>query len=559
MRKTTVSVLVIGLVVAAVCAGVARAESAGRMKRIAVVSLASYDELPRSLELAGKLTGKPKLARGFLGTVAVFTQGRGLAGLDRTRPWALVFEADGSRRRSYVCLPVDDPESFLDVFRPLAQDIEDLGGGVQKFRGKRPDNVGYVKRSDGWLFISKEREALENTPDDPAGLLAGLTERYGMAVRLYLGNLPEGERQKMLAELRRQTSKQIEQRSDESDRQFAIRQRIARELLAVVRNLAEALDTLTVGWTLDADTQAARLEAAVTARRGTEASRVLAQLAEAKTHFAGFRRPDALVAGHVTADYPGDAIEGLDELFQEILAGAFAEIEADEPIDRRAKAGKQAVAGLLDVLRKSVASGRLDGAMSLVTHPEGATFVSGRHVADGETLDATFRRFIAAVRREYPLQAAESIQLDAGELRGVELHTISVPVSPEAKNREQIVELFGERVDYVVGIGPKSFYLAAGRKAMAQLREAIERSAASGPTGVAPMELSIALAELVQHAAANGEGEDRERAAKAAAALAESTGEDHVRLRAAPVEDGLCLHVEIERGVLEMIAAMQEK
>ena len=559
MRKTTVPLLVIGLLLSVVCSGIARAESVRARKRFAVVSLASYDELPRSLELAGKLTGKRKLARGFLGTIAVFTQGRGLAGLDTSRPWALVFESDGSERRGYACLPVDDPDSFVDVVRPLAKKVEDLGDGVQKLQGNRPDNVGYVKRSGGWLFVSRELEALENTPDDPTDLLAGLTERYGMAVRLYLRDLPEGEREKMLAAIRQETSKQLDQRPGEPDRLYAIRKRVAAKSLAVVRTLAEELDTLTIGWALDQDTQAARLELAFTARQGTEASQVLARLAEAQTHFAGFRVPDALVTGHVTADYPGDAIEGLDELFEAIREDAFAQIDTNEPIGSRAEAGKEAVGGLLEVLQKSVASGRLDGAMSLVVHPEGATLVSGRHIADGETLDATFRRFIAAVREHYPLQSAGAIQLDVAEVHGVPLHTISVPVPREAKNREQIVELFGERVDYVVGIGPQSFYLAAGRDAMGQLRKAIERSAASGPTGVPPMELSIAVADLVKHAASNGEGEAREQATKAAAALEESPGKDHLRLRAASVEDGLSLQVEIEQGVLAIIGAMQNK
>jgi hypothetical protein len=559
MRKTTISLLVIGLLLSVVCSGIARAESARAAKRFAVVSLASYDELPRSLELAGKLTGKSKLARGFLGTIAVFTQGRGLEGLDASRPWALVFESDGSEPRGYVCLPVDDPDTLIDVFRPLAQKIEDLGDGVQKVQGKRPANVSYVKRSGGWLFVSQKLEALENTPDDPTDLLAGLTERYGMAVRLYLRDLPEGEREKMLAAIRKETSKQLDQRPGEPDRLYAIRKRVAAEALAVVRTLAEELDTLTIGWTLDRDTQAARLELAFTARQGSEASYALAQLAEAQTRFAAFRLPDALVTGHVAADYPGDAIGGLDELFEAIRENAFAEIDAKEPSDSRAEAGKEAVGGLLEVLQKSAASGRLDGAMSLVAHPEGATLVSGRHIADGETLDATFRRFMAAVREHYPLQSAEAIELDAAEVHGVQLHTISAPVPREAENREQIVELFGERVDYVVGIGPESFYLAAGRDAMGQLREAIERSAASGPTRVPPMELSIALADLVKHAVANGEGEAAEQAAKAAAALGESPGKDHVRLRAAPVEDGLSFQVEIEQGVLEMIGAMQKK
>ena len=49
---------------------------------LAVVSLASYDDLIDNVKLVGRLAGRPQLADGIQGMLAVLTQGRGLAGLE---------------------------------------------------------------------------------------------------------------------------------------------------------------------------------------------------------------------------------------------------------------------------------------------------------------------------------------------------------------------------------------------------------------------------------------------------------------------------------------------
>ncbi len=144
MRKITMLMLVPALALWGV-SRVATAESPQELEPLAVVSVAAYDQLLDSVELAGRLAGKPKLAKGLRGTVAVLTQGRGLAGFDTTRPMAIVLHAEKSGLGGYVCLPVDDPAAFREVIEPLVEEIEDLGDGMYKVRGKGPRRVDFVK------------------------------------------------------------------------------------------------------------------------------------------------------------------------------------------------------------------------------------------------------------------------------------------------------------------------------------------------------------------------------------------------------------------------------
>ncbi len=555
MRTITMLMLVL------VALGVSRAataESPQESEPPAVVSVAAYDQLLDSVELVGRLVGKPKLAKGLQGTVAVLTQGRGLAGFDTTRPIAVVFQAEGAGLGGYACLPVDDPAAFREVLELLVEEIEDLGDGMYKVQGKGHRGVDFFKeKGDRWLFVSDKRERLANTPDDPTQTLAELPGQYDIAVRLNVGSLPVGEREKLLSAIDQQARKGVRQRPGEDDGEYAIRKIVAANLAAVVRALADQLDTVTLGWSLDEDTRSASLDLTVTGEPGSDAAEAFARLPKATTDFAGFLLPDAVLSGHVTATCPYAGSGDLDDLFAAIRASAFSEIDTKEPSADRAKLGKEIVGEILDIIQKTAGSGRLDGATSLVADSEGVTFVTGRHVADGWKLDETFRKFVAALHEEYPMRAGQVLKTDVGELNGVHLHTALLDVPHDAKDRDKVVQLVGDRLELALGIGPRSVCLAAGRDAFATLKKAIEASA--GPKRVPPMEMSVSLGRFAKLVSEMGGSRAAERAADALGSLENAGGDDHIRLSASPVENGVRFRLQFEAGALGMIEAMHQE
>jgi len=120
------------------------------------------------------------------------------------------------------------------------------------------------------------------------------------------------------------------------------------------------------------------------------------------------------------------------------------------------------------------------------------------------------------------------------------------------KNRAALVRLFGQRIDIVVGIGKKHFYLATGRDALATLKQAIAASRTAPAAPLAPLECSVALGPVAEWAAQWAEGQDRFHAALIASALKESAGKDHVRLTVGPAEGHLRVRVELEEGILRI-------
>ena len=76
-------------------AACAQDASAQEMKPLLVVSLSGYDELIKDVNFLGELAGKPGLQETFEETLNMVTQGQGLAGLDKTRPWGVVVQTGG--------------------------------------------------------------------------------------------------------------------------------------------------------------------------------------------------------------------------------------------------------------------------------------------------------------------------------------------------------------------------------------------------------------------------------------------------------------------------------
>src|SRR5690606_31298544 len=80
--------------------------------------------------------------------VQLFTQGKGLAGLDKTKPIGAIIQTDGLSPSGALCLPVSDVNALLDVTKGMGVTATDIGDGVSQI--KTPQGMGaFMKKSDG--------------------------------------------------------------------------------------------------------------------------------------------------------------------------------------------------------------------------------------------------------------------------------------------------------------------------------------------------------------------------------------------------------------------------
>jgi hypothetical protein len=167
----------------------------------------------------------------------------------------------------------------------------------------------------------------------------------------------------------------------------------------------------------------------------------------------------------------------------------------------------------------------------------------GGRVADGAKVEMLLKKFVELAKDE---PGFAGVKLDADEHEGVRFHTLSVDL-PAGDDAEKV---FGDRLDVVVGIGTTSAYLAVGKDGLAQLKTAIDQSAASGGTLVSPFEMKVSIGQILRFASSV---QDDPALAAMAQALAASKGNDHLLIGVKGSDLGVVYRFELQEGVLRAI------
>jgi hypothetical protein len=557
MRRPLLWVLGLGLVLAGL--GMRPAQAAP-LKPVAVVTISGYDELMGDLEFVGEISGRPELATGLKGMISLTTGGKGLEGLDKSKPLGAVVQTDGEKFHGYTFVPVTDLKKLLEVLEPMAGKITDVGDGVVEVQTNQGRTFYVKEKRPGWAIICDSKEALARAPADPLAAIGDLNKKYDLAARVYVHNIPEKFRQAAITRVKEGAERQSERRPGESDAEYAVRKKLSDQSVEAAITAINELEQVSLGWSLNHKVGDVHLDLSATVLPGSDAARTLADMAQAKSNLAGFLVPGAAVVGNWLSQVPTQDVAALAEAIQAVRPRIMEGIEKKAQSPEAAKEQKELAGNVLDVVQKTVASGRTDAAMSLVLGPEAVTLVAGAYVADGPTLEKTFEALAEMARAQHPDAVNRMLKMNAGQCRGVNLHTVSIPIPPNARNREETVKLVGQTLEVVVGVGKESVCVAAGRDAMKALRQAIERSA-EGAENVTPAKLSLAADPIAKFIAAVGRpARQREAAAKVVAALEKMpSGKDHVNLEVNSIERGVQLRLEIEPDVVKLLGLMAKE
>jgi hypothetical protein len=559
MKKVLFPLLAVALLLGAVGMFAAPAAAPSHLKPVAVLTVAGYDALKADVAFVGKLADQPEVAENLEGALKLITGGKGLAGLDKSRPIGAVIQTDGQEITGYGFLPVTDLKALVGVLEPYAEKIEELDGGVYKIVGKggRGDTIYVQAGSDGWAFVAKKRELLEQAPANPTALTRDLAGEYDIAVRVYTANIPEKFRRKAVDDLKAKAEKDLERRSGESDEEFALRKKLSEEFFSSVVAVAKDLEQVTLGWTLDQEKGKTFLDVNIVAQRDSDTARAAASLKSAKTCFGGFRLPQAAFSGNWTGKMPERKIELLGAVVQAVRDKAMTDINKGDKPEAEKEAARKLAGEIFDVAAATVKSGAVDGGMAVLVSPESLTALVGGRVAETGKLDKVARQLTEIVRGQNPI-VGDWIKLGAETCEGIEFHTVTIPVPDDANDRAKIVSLIGEKLEVVVGLGKESMYVAAGRNALSTLKEAIEKSAAEASQTVPPIRLSLAVKPVAEFVAEVGEAKDRPKAARVAKELADAAGRDHITLVASSIPDGVRYRLELEEGLVRLIGRLRD-
>lgn len=554
MRKPLWAALAAALLLAAGTTSPAQdASSAGAKSPVVTVSFAGYDQFVANLNVVGKLADRPGLSAMLEGGLALVTQGKGLAGLDKARPWVVqLFLSNAGEPSVYGFVPVSDLKELMALVpdpatnKPRAPDAE----GV--FEVETPQKNAYIAQKDKWAVIADSREALKSAPADPVAAAGDMTKKYLLAVKASVKNVPAEFRDQQIAQAKALIDMFGGRRGNETDEQFALRSLGVKQLFDQLTTLAKELDEILIGWAIDNSGGGTYLDIEVTAKPGTKTAQEFATMKEAKTNFAGFLLPGAAVtavSSGTISDADAAQVKGYLETMRKTATKDIAD-NADLT-DQQRKLAQQLIADAMDVLQKTIDAKKSDGGMAVVLEPGAPAIVVGAAVAETAKLEKVLKQLAAEAKKEQPA-LGDLIKLDADSQSGVKLHMATVPIpDPNA------APIIGDSVQIVVGIGEDSVYIGAGKKAMDTLKKVIEKSKAEAGKSVPPVQVTVAGLPIAKFVAAVAPDEDaKQMAQQAAAVMEQSAGKDHVVLTAKPISNGVSLRLSVEEGLLKTIGKM---
>lgn len=532
------SVLFRGLPAAGLLLALGVASAAEKRSPVAVVATSTLEELAADYRYLSALPEAERLRTLEARWLALSLDGRGLAGLDKSRPMgaAIWLRPDQEfpfrhRPRLLAFLPVADFAKLLGSISPLglrkgAGDIWELGSWL------------LVMARDGWARIALAPDGLDMGPENPLKLVEPLPERYDLAGRVFAAELPDDWRTSLDTTLA-SWEKEIRRRPGEDDTAFGRRKAAARERVAALREGWNDLDQATLGLTVDRERRTVWGELTVTARPDTPtAGRATAAVGKSETRFAGFVQPEACAVFHFSSTF------GKDPLLQAL---AYLELFPQAP-----QSADTLTRELAEDLRRIVQEGKANAGLALIgdgpfTLIMGLRLLRPKRVAD--LVEDALRQGVAQGHFKEVGVAEAPV-----EHAGVCFRTITVTlVGDDPGNAE--ARFFGSnRVPVVLGADEagQALYLAMGDNALAELRKAIDRSAASPPGAVPSMLASLRLGPLVNFASEAAPG-DR-RIAEAGKILA--AGEDRISISAQYVPHGYRVRLfELEQEALRALAA----
>jgi len=556
LSLVTRRILIAGAALVAVTATVncwapkAQAQSSDEPKPVAIVAINSIDNFLEDADFVGSLGGIPDVAEKAKPQIAAFTQG-----LDTSKPMGLVVNMGAMGPGGAICLPAIDLKQMLAIYAVFGVTVEEQADGGLEISAQ--GQTVYARQADGWAFISMVPEMLKNLPKDPGKIIGELTKDYDIGVQLNVQNIPSQIREMAITQFKVGMDAGMQPKAGESDQQFETRKEIADAQFAQLERLVNELDEVTVGLALDGKQQRAYIDIIYEAVAGTKLAEQVARNSDPKTNFAGFFQPDAAMMLSFASQASESDIAQIDQMLAAVRNQVRTAIdeEAENSSDKEREAMKSVINDFLDAFVSTVKEGVMDGGAVLTLSPSSATFVAGGLIGDPSKVESGFKKLTELAKEEDP--KFSGVNWNADSHKDVKFHTINLPLPPEEKGPRQ---LFGESLEVAVGIGDKSAFLALGRDCLSAVKGVIDTSAENQGKSVAPMEMTVAIQQIIEVAASLADEKDQENLQMVATMLEENVeGRDHVRIVVQPIPNGARTRIEAEEGVLRAIgmAVMQ--
>jgi hypothetical protein len=525
----------------------------GEIKTVAVIGATSYNNLVGDINFIGSLADRPELGQMLQGTIALFTQGKGLDGVDQSKPWGVILQSDGQQFLPVACVAVTDINKVLSIVQGFGAKIDDGADGAKQIALPSGQTI-HLKEAGGWAYIGQTEAALAALPADPAAELNKIVADYDLGARIAVQNVPEQYRQMAVQAMKSGMEDGLQKKDDESDEVYASRRKLAEAQVAQLETMVKEIDEVITGWAIDSESQKTFFDFTYRALPGSKLAKQIAGAGTPKTNFAGFFQPDAAATYSFANQADPETIqENIDQMraTMDIMrkqAEKAIDEEEDIPDDETRTAVKAALADFMDAFQATMESGQMDGGAALHLSADKLTLVAAAQIKEPGKFESGLKKLAELAEKEPDFNG---VQWNAANHEGVSFHTLSVPV-PE--DNAEARKMFGEKVDVAFGIGSEAVYIAVGQENLDAVNKAIDASKAEPNKEVPTFEFSASLGQFMEFAAANAKDEDKPMVQAIADMLKnDAQGRDHIRASSTLIENGQKVRFEAEEGVLRAI------
>jgi hypothetical protein len=509
--------------------GAARAEGP---TVLGIVAIDGYADLKKQFGWLGGQVGQPGLAAVAETLLLAATQGRGLGGLDVTRPLgAIVTVADGLPV-VHGYLPVKSLDTLLESLQgPLGPVEKD--GDVRRVTLQNGTPIEFVERaapSGTWAMATVPGSP--DGPADPLPLLEQVVAPFSLGIRVFPSAMPEPLRM------------QLEMILDQSANAAAAQgQPVDPEAMrGFLANLKD-IESIALGLAIDQAGKQVFVESSWAQVAGSALPGGIANTAQGVTTvgapaMAEGARP--AIRGHVAQVVPADMRAQITKSLDSSL-----EEYSDQPLVKSlGLAARALVAAMLE-------AGGFDAAVTIDTDRATATaplpeLTLGARIKDGKGLEARLKQLLGAA----PLPAAMKVAFDTGASGAATLHTISLDLSDTP-----VAEQFGESVDLTLAVAPEYAFVLAGGDVKRRAADVLAASGKPDATARPIAGLRAAVDRLLAYAAARGEGAEAKQTAAAAAAAREAGG-GTLEVSVTPIDRGIATRLSVDAAALRTVAAI---
>ena len=501
------AVLFCALLVSMVCTPCAADENPQRQAERPYLTLfiSSHDRILQACETVFESIDRPDLAQSIGERLTGY---RDFAGIERTKPAGIMTTWDDEKPLDVVFVPKTEIEELLKTatfgvvgFHEVSPDHYEI---------ERPGSPYHVLIQKDYAFFADSVSTIRALRVSPLQLTQGLRDKYDMALKADLLQIPQATKSRWIEEIRRHLEPWLQPQDYEDAEQANLIKNMGKLALEVIERIILDTKSVTIGGRLDPKSRHISVELSIESVSRSRLAAIINQLKSYRSEYAALVQPD--VAAGLAFNLPLGGV--LDQ-----LQGNKGKPESNHS---RMEVGLQLV-------------GAKVGDLSLI---------AALHGPDVEGMNEAIPRWLGKLERAGQVaDLRENFEIH----NGVVLHSLIPHELPAS-----VAQWTGSEIEVIVGQAANTVWLGIGQAPplLERLCEAIDLVAdmpenqVAGPV-VKGQFRAKALPDLLATDLLNSDSE--------AARKEFSRGDDGFNLTLEPFPDGLKLRVEFEEGFVRLI------